>query len=49
MMPAEIAREISGFLGPYLERGDLGEKTGKEFYTYPNPVYLQSDFLLTDD
>jgi 3-hydroxybutyryl-CoA dehydrogenase len=32
-------------LRPFIERGDLGMKTGKGFYTYPNPAYQQPWFL----
>jgi 3-hydroxybutyryl-CoA dehydrogenase len=28
-----------------VERGDLGVKTGKGFYTYPNPAYEDPDWL----
>jgi 3-hydroxybutyryl-CoA dehydrogenase len=28
-----------------IEKGELGLKTGKGFYTYPNPEYLESGFL----
>ena len=28
-----------------IEKGELGVKTGKGFYTYPNPEYRQPDFL----
>lgn len=28
-----------------IERGELGVKSGKGFYTYPNPAYLRPDFL----
>jgi 3-hydroxybutyryl-CoA dehydrogenase len=28
-----------------IERGELGAKTGKGFYTYPNPEYSRPDFL----
>ncbi len=28
-----------------VKRGELGLKTGKGFYTYPNPEFLQPDFL----
>lgn len=28
-----------------IARGELGVKTGKGFYTYPNPEYAQPDFL----
>jgi 3-hydroxybutyryl-CoA dehydrogenase len=30
-----------------VDRGELGVKTGKGFYTYPNPEYLRDDFLST--
>lgn len=33
------------FIRPYIERGELGIKTGKGFYTYPNPAYQQPEFL----
>ena len=28
-----------------IGKGELGEKTGKGFYTYPDPSWQQSDFL----
>ena len=28
-----------------VARGDLGMKTGRGFYTYPNPTWAQADFL----
>jgi len=28
-----------------IDRGELGVKSGKGFYTYPDPEYLQDDFL----
>ncbi len=28
-----------------IKRGELGVKTGKGFYTYPNPEFLEPDFL----
>jgi 3-hydroxybutyryl-CoA dehydrogenase len=28
-----------------IERGELGFKTGKGFYKYPNPAYLEPGFL----
>jgi enoyl-CoA hydratase/3-hydroxyacyl-CoA dehydrogenase len=36
---------IIPFLTPYIEKGELGIKTGKGFYTYPDPTYQQSNFL----
>ena len=41
----EAWQQMAKFLRPYVERGDLGAKTGKGFYTYPNPAFQQPDFL----
>lgn len=38
----EVAFRI---LNPLIENGDLGVKSGKGFYTYPNPEYQQPGFL----
>ena len=32
-----------------IEKGELGVKTGKGFYSYPNPEYLRDDFLRAED
>jgi len=32
-------------LAEMIKRGELGVKSGKGFYTYPNPEFLQPDFL----
>jgi 3-hydroxybutyryl-CoA dehydrogenase len=29
----------------YVDRGELGQKTRKGFYTYPNPAFAQPDFV----
>lgn len=29
-----------------IDKGELGMKTGKGFYRYPNPVYLEKDFVI---
>jgi enoyl-CoA hydratase/3-hydroxyacyl-CoA dehydrogenase len=42
---SEGARWVVQFLRPMVERGDLGMKTGKGFYTYPDPAFAQPDFL----
>jgi len=36
---------IIPFLTPYIENGELGIKTSKGFYTYPDPTYQQPNFL----
>jgi 3-hydroxybutyryl-CoA dehydrogenase len=35
------------FLKAYLDRGDLGVKSGRGFYSYPNPAYAQPGFIQT--
>jgi len=32
-------------LDEMIEKGWLGEKTGKGFYEYPDPAYLKPDFF----
>ncbi len=32
-----------------VDRGELGVKTGRGFYTYPDPEYLRDDFLSTKE
>jgi 3-hydroxybutyryl-CoA dehydrogenase len=32
-------------LAEMIERGDLGEKTGRGFYTYPDPAYAAPEFI----
>ncbi len=39
------ARQNAAFLKAYVDRGDLGIKTGKGFYSYPEPEFLSPDFL----
>ena len=34
------------FLKQYVDRGELGAKTKKVFYSYPMPKYAQAEFLL---
>ena len=37
-------RRILGLLQPYVDKGELGMKSGKGFYQYPDPTYQQADF-----
>lgn len=43
---SEGARGIVQFLQPMAARGDLGIKTGKGFYTYPDPAFADPGFLV---
>ena len=36
--------KVSALLESYLNRGELGSKTGKGFYSYPNPQFEQTGF-----
>jgi 3-hydroxybutyryl-CoA dehydrogenase len=45
----EQLRANAAFLKTYLDRGDLGVKSGRGFYAYPNPAYAQPDFIETPD
>ena len=37
--------EFAKFIKKYLDQGLLGYKTGEWFYKYPNPEYMDTDFL----
>jgi 3-hydroxybutyryl-CoA dehydrogenase len=39
------AQANADFLKQYVDRGHLGFKTNRGFYSYPNPAYKQHDFL----
>jgi 3-hydroxybutyryl-CoA dehydrogenase len=43
----EQLRANAAFLKTYVDRGDLGAKSGRGFYTYPNPSYAQPGFIQT--
>ncbi len=38
-------RDNARYLKTYVDRGDLGVKSGRGFYTYPNPAYAQPGFV----
>jgi 3-hydroxybutyryl-CoA dehydrogenase len=35
----------AAFMKPYVDRGDLGVKTGRGFYAYPNPAFAKPEFI----
>lgn len=39
----------AAFLKAYVDRGDLGVKSGRGFYRYPDPAYAQPGFIQTPD
>ena len=41
-------KKVADFLRPFIERGELGMKTGKGFYTYPGAAWQEPDFLTRD-
>ncbi|MCU0600101.1 MAG: 3-hydroxyacyl-CoA dehydrogenase [Desulfobacterales bacterium] len=41
--PQQIAN--AAFMKPYVDRGDLGVKSGRGFYTYPDPAYTKPGFI----
>jgi 3-hydroxybutyryl-CoA dehydrogenase len=42
------SKKIVDFLRPHVERGELGIKAGKGFYTYPDAPWTKPEFL-TDE
>lgn len=46
VMPDKASQAFANLLESYINQGFLGEKTGRGFYTYPNPAYKHPSFLL---
>jgi 3-hydroxybutyryl-CoA dehydrogenase len=43
---AEIYPLFAEYLKGYIDRGELGMKSGKGFYSYPDPEFRNPDFLM---
>jgi 3-hydroxybutyryl-CoA dehydrogenase len=46
---AELKPMVDVLLGSFLEKGELGVKTGKGFYSYPDPAFEQPAFIDAED
>ena len=44
-IPAGQIQANADFLKEYVDRGELGARTRKGFYSYPNPAFARPDFL----
>ena len=38
-------RRNADFVKRYVDRGQLGTKSGQGFYSYPNPAFAQPGFI----
>jgi 3-hydroxybutyryl-CoA dehydrogenase len=47
-IPADQKQANADFVKQYVDRGELGAKTKKGFYSYPMPKYAQAGFLSGD-
>ena len=41
----EITEALRAYLQPYIDKGNLGMKTGQGFYSHPDAEFLQPEFL----
>lgn len=44
-LKTQQAMTNAAFLRRYVDRGELGVKSGKGFYAYPNPAFCQAGFI----
>lgn len=44
-LPDAASQAFAALLKTYIDQGKLGEKTGEGFYSYPNPIYRNPDFV----
>ena len=48
-LQVSLRPSVLELLRPYVDRGELGMKTGRGFYTYPEPTYQRPGFLEAGD
>jgi 3-hydroxybutyryl-CoA dehydrogenase len=48
-LQVSLRPRVLELLRPYVERGELGMKTGRGFYAYPEPTYQRPGFLEAGD
>ena len=44
-LPDAKSKKFAALLKTYVDAGKLGQKSGEGFYTYPNPGFVQKDFI----
>jgi len=44
-LPDAKSKKFAALLKTYVDAGKLGQKSGEGFYTYPNPGFMQKDFV----
>lgn len=45
ILQGRVAEQLEYFLKPHIENAQLGVKSGRGFYAYPNPAFSAPDFI----